>query len=257
MNKRQKLPCEVCGRLVIARYKYNGVKMCKKHHSQAKKYGKVLDSNPRNCHDLNGYRIEGDIVFFELYDHKSNIVSEFMIDKEDLELIKYHKWCYSSSTGYVLTGNNFGKNKRVPLHRFLFFGYDNNDIIIDHINNNKLDCRRSNLRKTNKMRNSQNKSMQTGKRKNACGIVGVYYDKHRNKYAVDIRYNNIALHLSRFKIFSEAVYVRFVAELLLFKEFRHTGNDTAIFKEIANLDIDIKHRLISYVVSRVKRIYQQ
>ena len=257
MYNRQKLPCEVCGRLVISRYKYDGIKMCTKHYRQAKKYGKVLDTNPRTCHDLNSFKLVGDTAIFEVYNHKCEPVAEFLVDKDDLPLVRYKKWCLSNTTGYIVTGNNIGANKRISLHLFLLHGEVPSNFFIDHINNNKLDNRRCNLRETTIAQNAQNKSLQTGDRKNTSGVAGVCWSKSRNMFEVEIRYNNKRLHLSRFFKFQEAVYVRFVAEIILFKEYRHTGNDSIIYAEIENIDIARKYELIAYVVSRVSQIYQQ
>ena len=45
--------CEVCGREMFRKIKSHGHIFCNKHYKQLKKYGHVLDSNPRTILDKN------------------------------------------------------------------------------------------------------------------------------------------------------------------------------------------------------------
>lgn len=88
-----------------------------------------------------------------------------IVDDEDFESISKFKWCYDH-TGYAV--RTFGprkKQKKVSMHREIMnadFG-----VICDHINGNKLDNRRENLRKCSARQNSQNRK----KRKDAHGSL--------------------------------------------------------------------------------------
>jgi len=71
---------------------------------------------------------------------------EVIIDKEDLELTKNYTWAISSN-GYAdayIKGSGRKNQKHINMHR-LIMG-DPKDKVIDHINRNKLDNRKSNLR---------------------------------------------------------------------------------------------------------------
>lgn len=250
--------CSVCGKLSKKKYTYNKQILCERHYVQCKKYGAPQDKNPRTCNDLNEFYIENNIAHFYLYNQRCDKIGEFLVDADDVELIRYKKWCYSRSTGYVLTGNNIGKNKRVPLHRYLLFGYTKSDKTVDHINHNKLDNRRCNLRVCTQTQNCQNKGLQTGnERGNKFGIAGVYFNKKRCYYEVEIRYNNHRLHLSRYYKLEEAIYVRYLAELRLYGEFRNTVSDKVVNKSISKLNTEQMFKLKGYVDSRVKVILQQ
>ena len=63
-------------------------------------------------------------------------------------------------------------NKKTYLHSFLL----NTDQIVDHINRDIYDCRKSNLRIVSKSENMMNSKLST---RNKSGVKGVYYDKSR------------------------------------------------------------------------------
>lgn len=78
------------------------------------------------------YRMEDDIVFVKT---KNN---EFMIDKCDLDFVSQYKW-HISKNGYVVRNTD-----KKSIHRLLL--NPGKSQIVDHINRNKLDNRRNNLR---------------------------------------------------------------------------------------------------------------
>ena len=94
--------CEICGREIFKKNRIGGYTVCSKHMHQYYKYGKFLDNNPRTNNDKNDYKIDGDIAIFNLYNQKNEKISEFIIDKEDIEKVKYHKWRISHK--HVITG---------------------------------------------------------------------------------------------------------------------------------------------------------
>ena len=100
------------------------------------------------------------------------------VDKKDFEKFGKYKW-YLGSRGYVTRSiakrDNLGKwPRRIFLHREILNspkGY-----LSDHINGNKLDNRRINLRICTARQNCYNRKIASN---NASGIKGVYY---RPKY---------------------------------------------------------------------------
>lgn len=67
-----------------------------------------------------------------------------LIDDEDEDIFNQYKW-HISDTGYVVwRGNKDGRKQTVRLHRLI--AQPEKGLVVDHINRNKLDNRRSNLR---------------------------------------------------------------------------------------------------------------
>ena len=111
---------------------------------------------------------------------------EFYIDKDDYNKIKNHCWFIKDGKGYVSAKIN---NKTVKLHRFLLNVTDKKSIV-DHIDRNIFNCRKSNLRITNSTINNTNCSFS---KNNTSGRTGVYYTKSKNKenWRAQATYNNI------------------------------------------------------------------
>lgn len=81
--------------------------------------------------------------------------------------------------------------------------------IVDHINGNKLDNRRSNLRICTPQENAYNSSI---RKNNRTGVRGVYWDSNRKKWAVQITANKKTICVGRFEDFNEACAAREAAE---------------------------------------------
>lgn len=76
-----------------------------------------------------------------------------IIDFEDYERVCNHNWSLATNKGYVQ--NNTYRHKYRTLHRFVL-NYDGN-LDVDHINHDKLDNRKSNLRIVSKSMNGINR----------------------------------------------------------------------------------------------------
>lgn len=95
-----------------------------------------------------------------------------LVDDEDYNQLNKYKWCVMSQ-GYAARGIRIsGKSYLVLMHRAILNspkGFD-----IDHINGNKLDNRKSNLRVCSHSQNQWNRSKQ---KNNTSGYKGVYLDR--------------------------------------------------------------------------------
>ena len=203
--------CVVCGR----EYKSGrtGHEMCQKHYKQLKKYGKVLDNNPRTKSDPNEIIEYDDYAEIILYNKDCEEVARALIDLEDIDKVKDYKWKLKDS-GYACN-NNCGY-----LHRFIMDCPDN--MVVDHINHNRLDNRKSNLRICTQQQNSMN----AGKRNdNKSGTTGICWDKSRNKWKSYIDINNKRINIGRFNTKEEAIEARKQAELEYFGEYRNDNKD--------------------------------
>lgn len=208
--------CEICGKEVNKKIRLGGYTLCHKHMHQLQSHNKFLDNCPRTQNDLNEYNIQGDVAIGGLYDGiTSEKIDEFIVDTEDLNKIKYHKWRFCHN--HIVTGlPSKGTQRELS---WVVLGLDNRvdkDIVVDHIDGNPKNNRKSNLRICQQKENVINKSFMSN---NTSGFIGVSYRKDRNKYDPEIRLNGIRCHLGCESTLKEAVYKRAYAEKLIFKEF--------------------------------------
>ena len=110
---------------------------------------KTKQSHYQSHKKFNRYEIFQDYVI----GYTSNTNKQFFVDLEDYDKIKEMCW-REDAYGYAKAHMIEDIDKQVLLHR-LVLGTDNRKII-DHINHNKLDCRKSNMRECSKSENSKN-----------------------------------------------------------------------------------------------------
>ena len=208
--------CEICGRKIKKKIALRGYILCSKHMHQLYKHGKFLDNISRTNNDLNDYKIYGNITIFNLYNQKNILIGQFIIDTEDIERIKYHKW--RMSHGHVVTGLPAKHNQRDL--SWVVLKLDKNSSIsnkvVDHINGNPLDNRKINLRICSQGQNILNKSFMSN---NTSGFIGVSYKKDKDRYDPEIRINGKRCHLGYTKNIIEAVYARLYAEKIVFQKY--------------------------------------
>ena len=106
-----------------------------------------------------------------------------LIDEEDYNKLNKIKWYFNN--GYAINGKHV-------MHRMVL-NYNGNDII-DHINGDKLDNRKSNLRILNRQANAFNRK-DTNKN-NKLGLNGVYQTKYG--YVAQIKLDNKLYNLGTY-----------------------------------------------------------
>lgn len=238
--------CDVCGRDIKKKIRLKGYTLCSKHMHQLLKHGEFLDNNPRTEKDLNDFVITDEGAVFDVYDIHSNKVGEFIVDENDVQKIRYHKW-RQDTNGRIITGNCTNKNPRRELSRFLLDVDD--ERVVDHRDGNVKNNRRSNLRACTFQENAKNVSSVSN---NTSGYIGVHWDSERNKWAPEIRDENRRWHLGRFSNIEEAVYARFCAEEELYGEFRNTNRDREKFELFDTIDDCRKNEIESYVLNKIR-----
>lgn len=108
-----------------------------------------------------------------------------LIDVEDAHKVSGYKW-YLHRGGYayrnLLIG---GRHRFCLLHRLITSAPRGSEV--DHLNHNKLDCRKSNLRVVDKSRNMQNRK--GADRRNKLGLRGViaYRTKAGIRYRASVQ----------------------------------------------------------------------
>lgn len=244
------MKCHQCGKNIPETNSnpicFHGIHMivCGKHYSQYIRYKKFIDDSPRSCFDTNEYEITTDGVWIICENRRNEPSGKFLIDKDDLELVLSKKWRMWKDQFFT------GNYKPIQIATFLMNPEEGQ--VVDHINGKRYDNRRSNLRVTTQSKNALNKAILSN---NKSGVLGVSWDKERNKWAPEIRLNGIRCHLGRYDNIEDAVYARYEAELILFKEFRSTRNDVKIYKYIEKCEH--KEEIKIYVDDKIKRIYSE
>lgn len=221
--------CDICGRHDKHIIAYYGQKLCNKHYRQIKKHGRIIDTSPRTIYDKNKIIICEDIAYIELYDNQFNVIAKAIIDAEDVGRVKYSKWRLNAN-GYVIsTAKRSGRN--TFLHRRIM----NTNDFVDHINHNPLDNRKQNLRIVSKSQNQMN-----------VNYKGVSPTKNGKHYA-HIKINHKMINLGVYDDEAEALYARWKAECLLFKEFRFPKDKPQILARREN-------EINNYVIEKVQRL---
>lgn len=135
---------------------------------------------------------------------------EILIDAEDFEKVKRHSWCISK-TGYPVANIN---GKVTKLHRYLLELTDSK-VIVDHINRNTLDNRKSNLRFCTALENTRNTTVS---KNNKTGHLGISLTP-QGKYRARIMVNRKEIRLGNYSKLEDAIRARKQAEKKYFKEF--------------------------------------
>ena len=94
-----------------------------------------------------------------------------IVDDDDYKKYNHLRW-HLSDTGYAVRRTN---GETVRLHRLIVNCPEG--LVVDHLNGNKLDCRKSNLRICTQKENA----------KNHHGTKGYCYDKSKHKWMVRYR----------------------------------------------------------------------
>ena len=148
--------------------------------------------------------------------YTSNTNKQFYFDLEDYDKIKDYCW-YEDFFGYVV---NIYKRKNLKLHK-LITG-TNKTQIIDHINRNKLDNRKANLRVCSIQENSFNAGLS---KNNTSGYNGVFWNSDKKKWCARIGVNKKEIFLGYFNNKKEAHQKRIDAEKLYYGEFAPKRSD--------------------------------
>jgi len=107
--------------------------------------------------------------------HKGEIVAHAKVDAQDAEFLSEFRWSLHNR-GYAITG---GGNSKVLMHRMIL-GLSNDQgqgrgsgarlLQGDHINGDKLDNRRANLRVVTNQENHQNRQVSVGRTSRHRGV---------------------------------------------------------------------------------------
>lgn len=137
---------------------------------------------------------------------------KFYFDKEDYDKIKDYNWYIN--LGYVVSHSS---KKEIRMHRLLM----PTDKLVDHINHNKADNRKCNLRPVTIAQNGYNRKKSSH---NTSGVNGVGYDNYYKKWRAYIGLNGKDIKLGFFKNIDDAVKARKEAEEKYFGEYSYDNS---------------------------------
>jgi hypothetical protein len=140
-----------------------------------------------------------------------------LVDDEDFAELSQYKWQYSC--GYATRGvsrrdQRLGMPSKVNMQRQLL-GYPKG-MDTDHINGDKLDNRRFNLRACSHTENTRNRAKEI---RNTSGYVGVHWHKVNKKWVAQIKVNQKVVYLGSFTSVKEAINTRREAAMKYFGEY--------------------------------------
>ncbi len=146
-----------------------------------------------------------------------------IVDDEDYKRVSMRKWYVSNpktkgTTRYAMSFD-YGKNraKTILLHRFIMS--PKKGMVIDHINRDGLDCRKTNMRECTMSQNLQNKRKQRGTSK----YKGVYLYKRTGRWIAQYRVNGKKTDVGSFENEIDAAIAYDKAVTKAFGEYARTN----------------------------------
>jgi len=115
-----------------------------------------------------------------------------IVDAEDYERVAKHKWCVSGSGNHLYACRNDGHTV-ILLHRVLMNAPAG--MVVDHIDGNRMNNRRNNLRVCTHRQNLHN-SLPHGR---TSRFKGVWWDKRRRLWDTRVRCNGVTTHIGLFR----------------------------------------------------------
>lgn len=153
-----------------------------------------------SCHKCDKPRIEteGDHLRYHCASGGS-----FIFDAEDLELAMSRQW-HINKFGYVvhqvhIKADGKRTHRNEWFHRMSLCAPD--DVIVDHINGDRLDNRKVNLRYATRSQNNSNSKLRSH---NRSGYKGICYIPRVDSYTAEVKIDGVKHYLGIFKTAEEA-----------------------------------------------------
>lgn len=197
----------------ISNHKNSGMLLCDKHRMQFERFGRFLE---QSRFEPNKFEIVDDYAIVYVNNRIGEICGSFIIDLEDIEKVVKYKW-FRKVDGRIVSNvvkDNIGKS-HVRVHNIVM-GHESFSkyAIVDHIDRNPLNNKKSNLRIVDAQTNTINRDIQCN---NKTGVAGVVQKKD-GKYVAQLKFNMKMMRFGTYSDFEEAVVERAKAEAIYFKE---------------------------------------
>lgn len=162
-----------------------------------------------------------------------------LVDPEDFDELSRYKWQYNG--GYARrTWRENGEGRQIYMHRQITAA--DNGLEVDHINGNRLDNRRSNLRVVSHSQNAMNVPLSS---KNRSGHTGVWWSPKRERWIAYIYDGGKRRTLGYFKDKESAIATRQAAEKRIYGEFSRRVDDMVVGTDKPHLSLQayVEHLL--------------
>lgn len=146
-----------------------------------------------------------------LYRNKGTV----LVDDADFEWLSQYRWHLDH--GYAAMTIRKPKKGVLYMHRLI--NQTSIGLSTDHINGNKLDNRRGNLRSCSQSQNNANQTV----RYNKSGFKGVVWHRRNQKWQAQIGINGKCKYLGQYKDKLEAAKAYDTAAKALFGEFAYVN----------------------------------
>lgn len=181
----------------------------------------VINDTIKNKYDNSPFRIP--------IRNKDGIVDYALVDEDDFEKVNQYKWNFNGE--YVQTSI---KSKSMRMHHFTLKKPDNENVI-DHIDGDKLNNTKGNLREVSKLVNGHN---QKKRNINASSkYKGVTWDTRGKNWRSTFLYKNKRIFLGYFEVEEEAAKKYDICTFKLFGKDAH-NNNLVNYEDTLNINID-------------------
>ena len=143
-----------------------------------------------------------------------------LVDDEDFEWLSENKWYYHSSDGYAARKSRRVGGKQKIIYMRVEILKPRKGFQCDHVDLNKLNNCRSNLREAT---HAQNKHNQKRQRNNTSGYKGVTIQKRTGKFISTLYINNEMIRLGYFDTAEDAALAYDEAAVKYHEEFARTN----------------------------------
>ena len=164
--------CKVdgCGR------KHHAHGQCKNHYYKFKRL--AAKGKPFSRRDPNAIELHGDVAHIILRDGGCHELARAIVDTDDLPILREYVWSYNVGSGYAYSHSH---GPTVMMHKLI--AKTPEGMLTDHINSNRLDNRKANLRHATMSQNCchqlpQKKEGKHSKYKGVC-LLDTFYTLKR------------------------------------------------------------------------------
>ena len=138
-----------------------------------------------------------------------------IVDAEDCEFLMQWKWCYSQ--GYAVRNGPSPERGLILMHRVILERVGLKDFAeTDHINRDRADNRKCNLRAASRIQNGCNRNKQ---KNNSSGYTGICWCKRHKKWMAKIQVSGKVKFLGYFNNKKEAARVYNLAARMYHGDF--------------------------------------